>query len=147
MIVSSDLDRACRTADALQRDRTRLPHSDAFREIHFGAWEMRSFDEISAEDPTHIRAFYETPGEIAPPDGESWNALRARVDRGVDNLLSAYTPKPVILVAHMGVILSLVQRALGVSAYQAFSHRIDPLSVTHLTTGPVWTAKRINHHP
>ena len=40
----------------------------------------------------------------------------------------------------MGVILAQVQRALGVSAYEAFGHRIDPLSVTRIAAADAPTA-------
>lgn len=67
-LISSDLIRARATADALASPtRTRLPDDPALREIHFGAWEMRGFAEVQAEAPAHIRAFWETPGDIAPP--------------------------------------------------------------------------------
>lgn len=145
-IISSDLDRARRTADALGQGRSRLADHPDLREIHFGAWEMRSFDDVSAGDGALLRAFYETPGEISAPGGESWNAVRARVDRAVDALNAAHSPKPVIAVAHMGVILSQVQRAMGISAYDAFAHRIEPLSVTEIDyrNGAV---RVLNHQP
>ena len=54
----------------------------------------------------------------------------------------------IIAVAHFGVILTQVQRALGVSAYQAVSHKIDNLSVTRLCwDGAKWQADAINHIP
>lgn len=144
-IVSSDLIRAQATADAIAGARQRMAHDERFREIHFGTWEMRRFDEISAEDPDHIRAFYETPGEIAPPKGESWNDLVGRVSAATDELIDDPDPRPVVVVAHMGVILCHLQRALGVSAYKAMSHRIDPLSVTETTFDGAWRVASINH--
>ena len=81
-VVSSDLIRATATADAIGRNH-RLPNDPALREINFGAWELRTFAEIEAEDHATIRAYWETPGHIAPPDGESWNAVRKRVDGAV----------------------------------------------------------------
>ena len=51
-------------------------------------------------------------------------------------------------LAHIGVILTQVQRALGVTAYQAMSHKIDNLSVTRLQhTEGNWSAALINHCP
>ncbi|MFQ1699545.1 histidine phosphatase family protein [Loktanella agnita] len=143
-VVSSDLLRATATADVLKRP-TRLPHDTALREMNFGAWELRSFAEVEAEAPTHIRAFWEQPGHIAPPDGESWNMIRARVDDAIDRYLHHDS---LIVVAHFGVILTQVQRALGIGAYAAFSHRIDNLSVTELNySAGQWEVGRINHCP
>ncbi len=144
-VVSSDLVRATATANALQGARPRLPHDPALREINFGAWELRRFDEI--EDQPLIRAYWERPGSIAPPGGESWNAVSARVNGAVDRLI-AEGHDTVIAVAHFGVILTQIQRALRIGAYAAFSHRIENLSVTEIVTSPGdWQAVRIDHRP
>lgn len=145
-IVSSDLTRAVATADALT-PKIRLPHAPDLREINFGDWEMRNFADIEAEDPKTIRAFWETPGTIAPPNGESWDDVKGRVDHAIDRYLAAGHPD-LIVVAHFGVILTQIQRALGIGAYQAFGHKIDNLSVTVLSTRTAgWTADHINHKP
>jgi alpha-ribazole phosphatase len=65
-VISSDLSRAMATADALG-PRPRLPHDPALRELHFGQWETRPFAEIEAETPDLIRAFWDTPGDVARP--------------------------------------------------------------------------------
>ncbi len=143
-VVSSDLVRASATADALS-PALRLPHDPNLREINFGDWELRSFAEVEAEDPHTIRNYWEDPGHIAPPGGESWNAVRNRVDNAIDGYLSY---DDIIVVAHFGVILTQVQRALGIGAYAAFSHKIDNLSVTELAyDAGQWHVDRINHNP
>jgi broad specificity phosphatase PhoE len=144
-VISSDLQRATTTADAIARNRPRLPHDPSLREIHFGDWE--SLHHSAVPDQTRLRAYWEAPGDIAPPGGESWNAVAARVNASVDRLLSNHTGD-LILVAHFGVILTQVQRALGITAYQAFGHRIDNLSVTEIALRATsWEAVRINHIP
>jgi broad specificity phosphatase PhoE len=46
---------------------------------------------------------------------------------------------------HFGVVIAAIQRALDVSAYEAFSHRIDNLSLTHIRIiDGIWDAVRIN---
>ena len=142
-VISSDLSRAIATADALG-DRPRLPHDPDFREIHFGTWERRGFAEVEAEDPALIRAFWETPGDIRPPGGESWNDLTARTWAALDRLQG--TAPDIIVVAHFGPILAALQRAKGATAVQVFAHKIDNLSVTCLTLAPP-RVHSINHNP
>lgn len=141
-VISSTLIRATATADALQAQRTRLPHDPDLREIHFGNWELQHFTEV--EDQTLIRRYWEEPGSISPPNGESWDAVCARVHGAVDRLMGH---RDIIVVAHFGVILTQVQRALGISGYAAFGHKIDNLSVTEITYDGAWHAGRINHIP
>jgi len=145
-VVSSDLIRASATADALKRD-VRLPHDPNLREINFGDWELKTFAEVESKDPETIRAYWETPGDAAPPKGESWNTVRSRVDNAINGYLKQ-GHADLIVVAHFGVILTQVQRALGIDAYTAFSHRIENLSVTVLEHGSNgWAAGHINHIP
>lgn len=148
VVVSSDLSRAVTTADAIQGTRERLPHDPALREIHFGTWEMRGFAEVQAEAADHIRAFWETPGDISAPEGESWNALAARVTAATDRLVSAHRGRDIIVTAHFGAILAALQRAEGLAPEAVLAHRIDNLSVTclsHDATG--WRSHSINHRP
>ncbi|WP_170589579.1 histidine phosphatase family protein [Ruegeria arenilitoris] len=148
LVISSDLSRAADTATAIQGTRRRLPHHPDLREIHFGTWEMRAFAEIEAEDPELAFAYWDSPGDVRPPNGESWNAVRARVDAAIDGLIGMHTGADLVIVAHFGVILTQVQRALDLDAQQTFAHRIDNLSVTELAfDGKTWSASRINHLP
>jgi alpha-ribazole phosphatase len=147
MLVSSDLCRASATADALCTGRHRLPHDAALREFNLGDWDGKHFTEVAASHPTLSRAYWEAPGDHAPPNGESWNTVTARVNATVDRLLDL-PARDIIIVAHVGVILTQVQRALGLTAYQALAHKIDNLSVTQLVHDAVgWRAAAINHIP
>lgn len=146
LIVSSDLVRARATADAIAGPRRRLPHDRDLREIHFGAWELQAFDAIPDQD--HLRRFWDQPGDIRPPGGESWHQVAHRVGRAVTRLRAAHPGHDIIAVAHMGVILTQVQAALGVPAREAFAQPIDTLSVTELRHGADgWHAATINHRP
>ncbi|MCH2067583.1 histidine phosphatase family protein [Shimia sp.] len=148
IVISSDLQRCVATADAIQRDRRRLAHDAALREIHFGDWELKTFAEIEAADPDRIRAYWETPGDVRPPNGESWNEVTSRVDGAIDRLIDAHRGAKLIVVVHFGVILTQIQRAERLTADEAFAHRIDNLSVTSIKIDDTgWTANPINHIP
>ena len=143
-VVSSDLGRAVRTADAIARSRPRLPHDPGLRELHFGAWEGRTVADIEREAPLLSRRFWEEPGDIGPPGGESWNELSRRVGQAVDRL--AETTGDVIAVAHFGTILSQVQRARACSAIEVLAQPVDNLSVTRLCLdGEGWQVGEVNH--
>lgn len=145
-VISSDLGRAVETATAIQGDRLRLPHAWQIREINFGDWEDRSFADVEVETPILLRNYWENPGPHAPPNGESWDMVRARVNGFVDQF--ELPGDDVIAVAHMGTILTQVQRARDVSAYEAFGQKIHNLSVTCLEVrGSDWSVHDVNHLP
>jgi len=148
LVVSSDLIRASATADAIEAGRTRLPSHTDLREFHFGEWDGKHFHEIARSHPELSCAYWETPGDVAPPGGESWNAAAQRVSTLVDCLNKEHPDAHIIAVAHIGVILTQVQRAEGLVPEEAISHRIDNLSVTTLHQKPTgWQIECINHLP
>ena len=146
VVISSDLQRAAKTADAIAGGRQRLPHDPDLREMNFGAWEMKSFKEVSALDPEGATTFWTNPGDSAPKDGESWNQTCARTNRAVDRLISAHEGQDIIAVAHIGVILAQLQQATQMPPSVAMSFAIDNLSVTRLDfLGQGWRVDRVNH--
>ena len=146
LLVSSDLARAAATADALAAPgRRRHAHARGLREFDFGAWDGLGFDAVAARDPDLSRAFWETPGDVAPPGGERWNAVAARVSACIDALAAEHDE--IIAVAHVGVIMTQLGRALG-GPSDAIAQKIDNLSVTRLSGGPGrWQVDRVNHCP
>jgi alpha-ribazole phosphatase len=132
-VISSDLIRATATADALSAHRPRLPHDPDLREFHFGDWDGLGFAEVAERWPDLSRRYWEEPGHVAPPGGESWVAAAARIDRAMDRL-----PRhpDIVIVAHFGVILTQIQRAAGLTPTEAVAHQIDNLSVTCLSLTP-----------
>lgn len=148
LLISSDLIRASATADAIAGTRQRLAHAPDLREFHFGEWDGKHFSEVAEMHPELSRAYWETPGDIAPPGGESWNAAKARVSRVVDQLSKAHPGRHIIAVAHIGVIMTQIQRGLGATPSEVIGHKIDNLSVTRVTrTDAGWETELINHRP
>jgi len=105
------------------------------------------YSEIESDSPDLISAYWEHPGDVRPPGGESWHQVCVRVDRAIDALIAAHRGRDLIVVAHFGVILTQIQRALQLDTDAVFAHRIDNLSVTQLTYLPDghWREGRINH--
>ena len=133
IIIASDLKRASRTADAIQGSRTRLPDERNLRELHFGRWEGKTPQEVSEVDKVLSIDFWEKPGDIKAPDGESWNDLSHRVNEIVDKITRQYPKNDLIFVAHYAVILTQIQRVLGVSTLQILHRRIHNLSLSKIT--------------
>ncbi len=148
LVLSSDLSRCIETAKAIGGKRQFLPPRKNLRELHFGDWEDQSFDTASGLDPALIRAFWDTPGDIQAPNGESWNQLCLRVRGEVDQLCREHTNRDIVIVAHYGVILSQIQHAGNMPAKAATSFHIDNLSVTRLEhLGDAWRIMGVNHKP
>lgn len=146
-VLSSDLRRARDTAACIRGDRRDLGADPALREVHFGAWEGLDFDTIAARYPVDNAAWWADPATVAPPGGESFGALRARVGAKVSAVNAELGNGAVVAVAHMGVILAALAMATGMEARQVLGFRIDPLSVTRLDWLPeagCWRVAGVN---
>ncbi|WP_298919538.1 histidine phosphatase family protein [uncultured Roseobacter sp.] len=149
LLISSDLIRAVQTADAIAGSRhTRLSHDRGLREMNFGVWDGMHFKDVAERDPDLSRAFWEMPGDVRPPEGESWNMTAERVASTVLRLTDAHTAQHIVAVAHIGVILTQIQRALKITPEKAIAQKIDNLSVTRITlTTEGARVFEINHLP
>ena len=146
VVVSSDLSRSITTADALANGRFRLVNEPNLREFNFGDWDGKHWTDVAESDPKLSRDYWENPGNVMAPNGESWNMAAARARTVVERLGAAHNC--LIAVAHFGIILTQVQRALGISAYDCLAHKIDNYSVTHLNEdNGSWTVNYINKLP
>lgn len=126
-MIASDLLRARQTAAAIAQTRPRLPDAPGLREFHYGAWEDQDFDRI---DSPQLRQFFDEPGHHRAPGGESWNDVAQRVAKVLRPLCDAHSD--VILVAHMGTILTQWAQAKGITPYAALAQKIDNLSLTRI---------------
>ncbi len=147
LVVASDLARASDTAAAIAGDRTRLPDTPLLREFHFGDWDGLNHAQVARRNPQRSRDYWERPGEVAPPGGESWNDCALRVRRFVDRANHEHAGADIVAVAHIGVIMTQIERATGWPATRVIGHRIDNLSVTKLSAGEAWQVEFINHLP
>lgn len=145
VVTSSDLSRATATADAIAGARRRLPPDPHLREFDFGAWDGLTFAEVDARDSALCRAYWEQPGDIAPPGGESWNAVSQRVCKALVSLADQSPAAHIIVVGHMGMIMTMIAQCGG-TPYQAMGHQIENLSVTDMTYDlQRWQIGTINH--
>jgi len=145
LVVSSDLLRAVQTADAIAGGRRRLPPMPGLREFNFGAWDGQHFSAIPEAEG---RAYWERPGDTAPPGGESWNQAAARVAAAVRHLHHTHPDQTFVAVAPIGVILTHVQAACRWRPVDALAHKIDNLSITTIDwSHPDDRVRRINHLP
>lgn len=73
-----------------------------FREIDFGTFEMRGYDELK-DDAGYRVWIADSTGDAAPPGGESANHFRARIIAAADALRGDS-----LIVCHGGVIAALM---------------------------------------
>jgi probable phosphoglycerate mutase len=129
-VISSPILRTRETAQAIA-DKLGLSFQtdEDFAEISFGDWDGKTNDEAKALSPAAFEAWRGSWTET-PPNGESLEAFDARIQNGLDRLLTEHEGKTVVVVAHVMPIRGLIRKALGGTASTYWSIQVAPCSIT-----------------
>ena len=112
VIVTSPLLRAVQTAQEVGAvTGAAVVTDDGFRETDFGAWEGLTFAEVRERWPAELATWLADP-EVAPPGGESFTGVSARVTAALHRVLAARAGQTVLIVSHVTPIKMLVATAL-----------------------------------
>ncbi|MDP3607610.1 MAG: alpha-ribazole phosphatase [Methylophilus sp.] len=126
-VFSSPLQRCVKLAQALAADNIR--HDVRLKELHFGDWEMRAWDEIPRDVFDHWAQNY---AELAPPNGETFQQLQMRGIAFIDEIQQQHPTGHVLVVTHGGMVRALLAHALNMQLKGLFRFHIDYGSVTQL---------------
>jgi ribonuclease H / adenosylcobalamin/alpha-ribazole phosphatase len=150
-VYSSPLQRTYHTAIPIAtRHYLEVQRIDDLRECDFGIWEGLSRTEVlerSPEDSQRLRE-WEHNTSVAPPGGESFEALLQRVVTVVERLAQAHPDQAIVLVSHVGPIKVLLGSALGAPLSSAFRIFLDPatISVVDWRNDAHATVRLVNSH-
>ena len=132
-VYSSPRQRAYQTALPIaSRHGLTVQILEDLREVDFGIWEGLSRGEViarSAQDAEYLLA-WERETALAPPGGESLDAMHRRVSAVVEKLVQAHPDQTVVLVSHVGPIKAILCAALGTPVSAAFRIFLDPATIS-----------------
>jgi ribonuclease H / adenosylcobalamin/alpha-ribazole phosphatase len=131
-IVTSPLLRTVQTAQAVAAV-TGVPvvTDDGFRETDFGAWEGLTFAEVQERWPAEVTAWLADP-EVAPPGGESFTDVSARVTAALDRVLATQAGQTVLIVSHVTPIKMLIAAALLAPASALYRMHLDVAALSEI---------------
>lgn len=129
-IVSSPLRRAYETASAAaSKLEIEVVVDDDLIETDFGAWEGLTFSEAAQRD-TELHRRWLTDTSVRPPDGESFDAVAARVRAAQQRILAANAGQTVLLVSHVTPIKMLLRLALEAGPAILYRLHLDLASLS-----------------
>ncbi|HJY03478.1 MAG TPA: histidine phosphatase family protein [Streptosporangiaceae bacterium] len=132
VIVTSPLLRTVQTAQAVAAvTGAAVVTDDGFRETDFGAWEGLTFAEVRERWPAEISAWLADP-EVAPPGGESFTDVSARVTAALDRVLAARAGQTVLIVSHVTPIKMLVTAALLAPPAALYRMHLDVAALSEI---------------
>jgi alpha-ribazole phosphatase len=129
-IIASDLVRARAAAEAIgQRLGLSIAIDRRWRELDFGAWDGLSSAEI---DGDALGRFWEDPDAHAPPEGERWSSLLARVAEAI----GALPPRSTLIVTHGGAMRAALAHLCGFSQRQLWAFELPYAALLSLRVWP-----------
>ena len=132
VIVTSPLRRTVQTAQAVAAvTGAAVVTDDGFRETDFGAWEGLTFAEVRERWPAEISAWLADP-DVAPPGGESFTDVSARVTEALDRVLAARAGQTVLIVSHVTPIKMLVAAALLAPPAALYRMHLDVAALSEI---------------
>ena len=111
---------------------------DGFRETDFGAWEGLTFTEVRERWPAELATWLADPA-VAPPGGESFTDVSARVIAALHRVLGARAGQTVLIVSHVTPIKTLVAAALLAPPAALYRMHLDVAALSAIdwyTDGP-----------
>ncbi len=99
------------------------------REVDFGKWEGKTFEEILAEDPGGVEKWAAFAENFRFPGGEALRDFEARVGAAAERIAAEGCGR-IAAVAHGGVIKAIVCRLLGLPLRCHILLSIKPASLT-----------------
>jgi ribonuclease H / adenosylcobalamin/alpha-ribazole phosphatase len=131
-IVTSPLLRTVQTArEVAAVSGAAVVTDDGFRETDFGAWEGRTFAEVRERWPAELSAWLADP-EVAPPGGESFTDVSARVTAALHRVLAARQGQTVLIVSHVTPIKTLVTAALLAPPAALYRMHLDVAALSEI---------------
>ena len=105
---------------------------DGLADIDYGAWQMRSHEEVRAEAPDAYQQWHTAPQLTRFPGGESLQDLMARTADVLRAMLERYPTDTVVLVGHDSVNRALLLQLLDapLSAYWRLTQ--DPCTLNEI---------------
>lgn len=136
LVVCSPLLRTRQTAAILASDLAEeLVVIDDLAECAFGEWDGRTFADVQSNWPDELRLWLDSI-DYAPPGGESFAEVSARVARARRELLYAYASKSILVVSHVSPIKLLVAMTIDAPIESVYRMELRPCSISTLTWYP-----------
>jgi len=136
LVVSSPLLRTRQTAAILAGQLADdLVIMDELAECAFGEWDGLTFAEVQSKWPDELRQWLDSV-DHAPPGGESFTQVHARVARARQELISSYPGRNILVVSHVSPIKLLVALTIDAPVESVYRMELRPCSISTTTWYP-----------
>lgn len=136
-IYSSELKRALVTAQTIASIHSlQVVACPELNEIDFGRIEGLTFTEVNGSYPDIASLWMQRSSDLAYPDGESLSQLETRVNEFRKRAARHAAGDVILVVAHSGVLRTLICQLLGLETAARWKMRLDLGSLSIVETYP-----------
>jgi alpha-ribazole phosphatase len=136
-VYSSQMKRALLTARTIASPhRIEVTGCPELREIDFGKIEGLNFAEVDAQFPEIAQLWTQRSPQLTYPDGESLIELDARISQFRTRLVKHTEHDVVMIVAHSGVLRTLICQILDLEMRNRWNISLDLASLSIIDTYP-----------
>lgn len=132
-IISSPLIRCSAFANELA-EKHNLPIEiiDDLKEVGFGYWEGKTPEQIKADNLKEYEDFYNDPVNSRPPGAEPLDQFIKRTTDAVNNVIEEHAGQHLLLVAHAGVIRSIIASVLHATPLGMYKIKINNAGICRI---------------
>lgn len=136
-VYSSSLKRAMTTASIISNGNgLEVLDCQELKEIDFGRIEGLDFNQVQAQFPDIAQMWIRRSPYLAYPEGESLAHLDQRVAQFIHRLNRHASCDTILVVAHSGVLRTLICQLMGLPMVHRWSLRLDLASLSIVDTFP-----------
>jgi alpha-ribazole phosphatase len=135
IVYASPLQRAMTTASIISNGlRLAIVACRELEEIDFGRIEGLDFNQVQAQFPDIAQMWIQRSPYLAYPEGESLAQLDLRAAQFISRLSQHASPENILVVAHSGVLRTLICQLMGLPMVHRWSLRLDLASLSIVDT-------------
>lgn len=132
-IFTSDLSRACETAQIIAAPHSLDPIQDPFlQEMNFGLWEGMTYKEIKDQFPLDLNTWEEGWIHTTPPEGEGLQDVVDRIQSFRTKISEMDFMGKVLITAHKGPLQCLLSQLMGLGSEFYWQFDISTASITEI---------------
>lgn len=114
-VYASDLQRAYETALSIaQAHDLQVEKFGDLREINFGQWEGKTYNEIVSQQQELMEAWLKDPFNTRIPDGETMTEMQKRVVGCLLSIIARHPDETIVIVTHAGPIWTIISHIIEV---------------------------------
>ncbi len=136
-IVSSPQRRCREFAERLSKHQCLpLDISPQWREMNFGTWVGRAYQDIWDNHQAQLLALWERPLDFTAPQGDRMQDFIARTSNAWQTLLEQHQGKHILVITHAGVIRSILAQALKIDYQSAQKFNVAHGKINRIRSWP-----------